>query len=238
MVDKVLRDARVLLDWSRLLLMAAVILAVGVAIGTFGQRAFGANAVDADAIYRAKRLRAIHYHAALAPRGAPVLIGDSIAELSSLDNVCEKDVLNAGVSGATVEQVDDVARTLKVMPGIVIVSVGVNDTVRGRPLDVAEWEASYDRLLNRFPNSRKVVVGISGVEDGKTAGSNYFDPSRIAQLNERLPGIAARHHATFVPGIADTKGLTNDGVHFAPAGFVRWDANIIAATNRASACIG
>jgi acyl-CoA thioesterase-1 len=129
-------------------------------------------------------------------------------------------VLNAGVSGDTTTQ--GLARLPDVLahePDVLVVALGVNDALRGQPLEDAE--AALRRIVEqgRVAGAQILLVGARIPEEAHGAEHS----SGFAEMYVRL---AAEYRVTLVPdllaGVADRPELLfPDGLHPNAAGHLR-----------------
>jgi acyl-CoA thioesterase-1 len=129
-------------------------------------------------------------------------------------------VLNAGVSGDTVAQ--GLARLPGVLahhPDVLVVALGVNDGLRGLPLE--DVESGLGRILEegRAAGSRLLLVGIRLPDRGG-------DAARTRRFNQIFAQLAAEQKVTLVPDLlAGVAGhpelLFRDGLHPNAAGHLR-----------------
>jgi acyl-CoA thioesterase-1 len=133
-------------------------------------------------------------------------------------------VLNAGVSGDTVAQ--GLARLPPVLarrPDVLVVALGVNDGLRGLPLE--DVESGLRRILveGRAAGSRLLLVGVR-----LPAGSDTDRAHRLEQIFVRL---AAEQQVALVPdllaGVAgQPEFLFPDGLHPNAPGHLRLAENV------------
>jgi hypothetical protein len=189
------------------LILACFFGAVVSQIGSRAAREFGWASRASP--YALSREKAILSHAKQG-RFPIVMLGDSFAELADLPSLCGKRVLNAGVSGATIADVERLApKVLSYRPQIVIIAVGLNDTSTSKPTSDESFRASYLSLLTSVRKSGADVflVGIPHVNDA------HFDPQRQATLGA-IVRLLGGHE---LPLLA-----TDDGVHPNAAGYEKW----------------
>jgi acyl-CoA thioesterase-1 len=144
----------------------------------------------------------------------PAVVGRTLSERGTPIRV-----LNAGVSGDTVAQA--LARLPTVLehdPDVLVVALGINDGLRGLPLD--EAEAALRRILEegRAAGLPLLLVGMRLPGGG--------DPNRARRFDEMYPRLAAEHKVAMVPdllaGVSGEPGLLfPDGLHPSAAGHAR-----------------
>lgn len=158
-----------------------------------------------------------------------VLLGDSIVEGSRVATLCGGRALNAGISGANISGVRDIARKLepKIKPRLIIIAAGINDSSKEYPTSVSSFKATYKEVidLGRRTGATVVAINIEPVARGNTV----FDPKHIARNNKIIAGLG-------VPVIdlwsimrePDTVSLpassTDDGTHPNARGYALWTA--------------
>jgi len=120
-------------------------------------------------------------------------------------------VNNQGTSGATTKDaVADLRTILLLHPQIVIVEFGGNDGLRGLPPE--ETRRNLDTVLTTLENAH-VKVLLAGITLPPNYGKDY-----IQSFEQTFRGLAAQHHAAFVPmlykdlvHVPDT--IQADGIH-------------------------
>lgn len=180
MVDSIVRRAgspgRVLGVSVRAWLLAPFLL-LGVAIGWSG-RGWGIVDGPPRAVDGGRQLRLKTIQAQLDQVRGPyiVVLGDSHAELLYLPSLCGMPVVNAGLSGATLNDVVALAETITPphRAEAVLLSVGTNDI----------W-------VKRKPESE-------AAENGFRAG--------LVALRQALAGWSERRALTVIPPVADEEG--------------------------------
>lgn len=104
-------------------------------------------------------------------------------------------IVNAGVSGETtgqgLERLATVLDAQRVNPDLVIVSLGANDMLQGRP--PAEARANLSRIL-RLLQSRQIRVVLLGMMAAPGLGQNY-----ARDFNPIYPTLAREYGADLVP---------------------------------------
>jgi acyl-CoA thioesterase I len=135
-------------------------------------------------------------------------------------------VKNAGVSGDTVAQ--GLARldlVLAKKPDVLVVALGINDALRGQPLDNAERDLTT--IVERAQSSGARVVLVGMRIPAAPHGAEYA--ARFADL---YPRLAANRRLHFVPflldGVAGQRDLNfPDGLHPNAAGHARLAQNVV-----------
>jgi lysophospholipase L1-like esterase len=145
-------------------------------------------------------------------------------------------VANLGVNGYTSANVID--RELPALaqhaPDFVSLLIGVNDVVRGVPLDGYRANIVHilDALLESLPPERIVVVSVPDYTR-TPSGSDFGDPAQqraaIANFNAIMAGAAAERKIAFVDigpvaDLADRDAslVAGDGLHPSGAQYARW----------------
>jgi len=134
-------------------------------------------------------------------------------------------VLDAGVSGDTVARgLARLPAVLEHRPAVLVVALGINDGLRGLPLE--ETEAGLRRIVEETL-SAGVHVLLVGVRIPPTRGAEHA--RRFAEVH---PRIAAEKHLGFVPDLlqgvsGEPELLFADQVHPNAAGQTRLAANIL-----------
>ncbi len=162
----------------------------------------------------------------------PALVGRSLRERGR-----HLRVLNAGVSGDTVAQ--GLARldgVLAKRPAVLVVALGINDAIRGQPLEHAERDLTTIVARGQAAHARVVLVGLR-IPDARH-GAAY-----AARFAEIYPRLAAAHRLHFVPflldGVAGLRELNfPDGLHPNAAGHARLAQNVVREVELALAEVG
>lgn len=129
--------------------------------GAFGLAAgFALWKMNRGPSYHEVRGGYVQLQATLAGQQDTVVLGDSVIESTWFQNACGR-TFNAGVGGATVEEVHEIARAIlpKLQPSTVIVSVGANHFWNGDD-ELADFEKRYRDLVEDLPKERLVLVGV------------------------------------------------------------------------------
>lgn len=153
-----------------------------------------------------------------------VVLGDSHAERLYLQSLCGLPVVNAGLSGATLSDVLDLA--LKITPprkaATVLLSVGTNDIWVKRAPETAEAESSFRSGLAALKqrlsawSDRRALIAIPPVADKEEA---LFPPSAAARYSGMLAQSCEAGHCAYFDlfGGAENgpvrRSAFSDGVH-------------------------
>lgn len=182
------------------------------------------QAPTAYSVYLSGRSENLTSQASVTPKGLTLIVGDSIVEQAFHRDLCGAPVFNAGISGAGLRDLAPLARTLSSIlePAWIILAIGTNDAVAGRPVPTAEWTREYERLLAALPADRVELVAIPQVEPGK-AGSGAIDLADLAEKNRALQALAAGRGVAFAPSASIE---TRDGLHPTAAGAAAWRENV------------
>jgi acyl-CoA thioesterase-1 len=133
-------------------------------------------------------------------------------------------VVNAGVSGDTAaEGHARLAGVLRLRPDVVVVALGINDALRGMPLEATE--AALRRIVSeaRAGGARVLLVG--------TGVPRAASPELSDRLRAMYARVASDEKLPFVPdlmrGVLDERGLLfPDGLHPNAAGQARLAENV------------
>lgn len=183
--------------------------------------AIGRQPDDVSAYIR-RRPWIIEQAAPLRPAGDVLLIGDSIAERSGIESLCGRPVFNAGISGARLEDVDDLGKRLstELHPSRTVIEIGTNDASKRYMTDPAKWRDRYIALIRALRGVPITLVPAPAIESGKSVSKN-IDASHLDRLNAELPAIAK---ATGAKLLARPVAATTDGVHLSREGAAEWRA--------------
>ncbi len=127
------------------------------------------------------------------------------------------EVINAGVSGdTTAGGLRRLNWVLKSRPSIVILELGVNDAMRGQPLE--GMYSNLDEIITRLKDAEAAVV-LAGMKIPPNYGPDYT--KGFSSMFEQL---AREHHVTLIPflleGVAAKPELNQaDGMHPMAAGY-------------------
>ena len=127
-------------------------------------------------------------------------------------------VTNASASGGTSEGgLERLPPHLKHRIDILVLELGINDALRGLPVDQIEnnLQKVIDQVKTRNPNVRVVIAGMQLL--------NYMADDYVSAFGKMFPDLATKNNAALVPyllqGVAGDRSLNlSDGIHPNAAG--------------------
>src|SRR5262249_3117338 len=142
------------------------------------------------------------------PAGGTLVVGDSIIEMQHLPDMCGP-TLNAGISGATSADLQDVVPDLvgSAKPARVVFNVGHNDVSQAIPGEVLQ--KNVERMIAAAKGTTVLVVGVPG-----------------GRGDAFLKAAASRHGARFIAYPVTDLADTIDGLHLNASGAARWRAAV------------
>lgn len=175
-----------------------------------------------------RRVRSIEAHASQAGHFDSVIVGDSLVEQAYIPAFCGGTVLNAGLSGARVDDLQNFAPGLlrHATPKRVVIMAGVNNARHKGNLD--GFRESYSSLVDAAKASGATVfVSTAGPT---VPGDKVFDRSKIAHVNEIIVDVAKAKGVGVVDINSALSGrdgwlpreYSSSGPHLTPAGYLRW----------------
>jgi lysophospholipase L1-like esterase len=176
------------------------------------------------------RSAAIASHAALAGPIETVVVGDSLVERAVIPALCGGSVLNAGIGGARVHEID-LTMTEPARPKRIVIAVGVNDAQTADRFDLNLFASSYAHLVDQAKaRAASVSVGLVGpIASTGPLGSGHYSRDRIGQMNGAIRKVAAARGVRVIdfPAALGSNGdlpaaYTRDGVHLTPEGYKPW----------------
>lgn len=173
-----------------------------------------------------QRLHAIKSQAAQM-QAQTLIIGDSLTEFARLPSLCGADVLNAGVSGATIEDTarwsDDLIATTN--PKRIIFALGTNNAktaLTATPVSVVM--GVYGDMIDRAQKSYEGHdIYIATLPAISTERPN-FTASHIEALNNGIRDLAAAKGVKLIE--LDQHLPMTDGVHLKPEAYDFWRAQM------------
>lgn len=162
-----------------------------------------------------------------------LFLGDSIVERADLRQICSPTTLNAGISGAKVADILNLARSLKLdRIRHVVIAVGINDAKIGARAPIDSVMSDYKRLIELVVSSGPTVT-LATVAPTSVSGVNEYDRSYVMLFNAQLKKIAGANkvHVVDLSGLGSDNGLlpesyTLDGVHLSGDGYRSWASTL------------
>lgn len=165
-----------------------------------------------------------------------VFLGDSLVEHANFPpSICGRPVINAGYSGAVasgVLRLVDAFDRIRFSPAVLVISVGVNDSI---VVDRRPFAETYPEIMQRAAalGGRVFLVSLAPVaKSGSLA--DEVDRSRFAQI-DRVIRQTARDRAIPLIDVGtlrtQTSPLVADGVHLSQDGYAAWTGTIETALN-------
>jgi lysophospholipase L1-like esterase len=154
--------------------------------------------------YGRQRWKAVKQHITEAGEGYVLLVGDSHAEMSPPQTLsCGPEVVNAGLTGATVEVYSKVVDELQVSkpPGAIVLMIGTNNLfVKREPFSIsskAEFKTSTRELISKLrPVSPRLIV--SAIPPISEEMTQYFDSGNIQTYSLELAALCQDLQCEFV----------------------------------------
>ena len=169
-----------------------------------------------------------------------IVVGDSIVEAATLPrSICGHPIVNAGLIGSSTTS--DLGAWLALAldgkrAALIVVSLGINDVLISTPQSKESFADRYAMLLDQLSKltPQLAALEIPQVEaKGRiTIAMRDEAISTINGYNSILPGLAARHGATFVSLSAMPKLHTMDGVHLNSDGYQAWEEAVMQAATK------
>lgn len=155
-----------------------------------------------------------------------IVFGDSLTEFAKLDTLCGAPALNAGVSGATVQDTagwsDDLIAASH-RPERLVFALGTNNAkthlIQAQPVE--QTLAAYRTLINRYQG---YDIAIATIPNIGAAAADRFDQGYIDRLNTGIRALAAETGATLIEMARPLP--THDGVHLQPGAYSIWNAQM------------
>ncbi|GGZ36880.1 GDSL-type esterase/lipase family protein [Asticcacaulis endophyticus] len=159
-----------------------------------------------------------------------IIFGDSLTEFAKLDTLCGTPVLNAGVSGATIQDTagwtDDLIASSS-RPERLVFALGTNNakTYLTKAQPVEPTLAAYRTLITRY---KGYDIAIATIPNIGAAAADRFDQAYIDSLNAGIRTLANETGAKLIE--LGQPIPTRDGVHLQPGAYSIWT------TQMASVC--
>ncbi|WAC49050.1 GDSL-type esterase/lipase family protein [Asticcacaulis sp. SL142] len=155
-----------------------------------------------------------------------IVLGDSLTEFARLNDLCGQPVLNAGVSGATIQDTagwsDDVIAS-SARPERLIFALGTNNAktylVKAQPVE--QTLSAYRTLITRY---KGYDIAIATIPNIGAAAADRFDQAYIDRLNAGIRTLATETGATLIE--LGHPVPTRDGVHLQPSAYSLWSTQM------------
>jgi len=158
-------------------------------------------------------------------------VGDSLVESASFSPaICGRPVFNAGYAGAIASGVLQLVKEfdrIKFSPGIVVISVGVNDAL---VVDRRPFAESYQEIVQRAGalGAKVFVVSLAPIA-GSGVLANAIDRSRFADIDRVIRQTARDRSIPLIDvGTLQTQASpqVEDGIHLSADGYAAWTGTI------------
>jgi lysophospholipase L1-like esterase len=153
-----------------------------------------------------------------------VMFGDSLTARGDWKRLLGPEIVNLGVDGDTIRNATKrVRRIERHHPSVVIVMLGINDLLGGRPPAVCldDMRRLTSRLREVAPGAHLIVTSVLPV--GRSL-SRYMPA--IEDLNIRLRHLCSDGSCAYLDVAAEleARGISRDDLHLNDAGYERWAA--------------
>ncbi|WKL56839.1 GDSL-type esterase/lipase family protein [Asticcacaulis sp. ZE23SCel15] len=159
-----------------------------------------------------------------------IVLGDSLTEFARLNDLCGQPVLNAGVSGATIQDTagwsDDLiaaSTTSGSRPERLVFALGTNNAktylIQSHPVE--QTLTAYRTLITRYHG---YDIAIATIPNIGAAAADRFDQAYIDSLNAGIRTLATETGATLIELARPIP--THDGVHLQPAAYSIWNTQM------------
>ncbi len=166
---------------------------------------------------------------------ATVFLGNSITERGQWHELLPGEIImNRGIGGdntfGVLARLKDVTRY---QPKRIFLLIGINDLGRGLPIEVISnnYKCILQQIKTESPKTKVYVQSVLPMND-TILKADYLKNKKdsIIKLNESIQRIAVENGIEYInlhPVFADKKGdlkegLTMDGIHLRPVGYVEW----------------
>lgn len=189
---------------TSILIGAALVAGVAAAVFHFGgtdQAQPDGQALNARR-YAASRLPVINAHLQQAAAGYVIWAGDSNAELFQAPALpCGREVVNAGVSGATTGVYAEMAEKLESARGhAAVLTIGTNNLLsKKRPLDPAavdRFERDVSRIIDAL-RARADTVVVTAIPPVQDMEAGVVDTDAVRAYSQRLEAICDRGRCAY-----------------------------------------
>lgn len=165
-----------------------------------------------------------------------VFLGDSLVEHANFaPTICGRPVINAGYSGAVASGVLRLVEAfdrIKFSPAVLVISVGVNDSI---VVDRRPFAETYPDIAQRAGALGGKVFVVSLAPIAKSGSlADEIDRSRLSDI-DRVIRQTARDRAIPLIDVGTLRTQANplvaDGVHLSQDGYATWTGTIETAIN-------
>ena len=215
--------------------IALPIIAIALIAGAFvgGYRFAQWRAVPEYPLYRGA---AIRQQAGMIPAGGVLFIGDSIVEQGYTPTLCGLPVLNAGISGATVEDLMPMARDAinLAKPSRVLISVGLNNALpKSKRVSIDSYGQQLDEMVAAAMAANAQVSLLTQTAVRQDAALE-IDLAKLKEIDTVIRQLAQHRQVQLIEisgALAGPDGqmapaLTIDGVHLTATGYAVWNDKI------------
>ncbi|WP_426442556.1 SGNH/GDSL hydrolase family protein [Bradyrhizobium genosp. P] len=165
-----------------------------------------------------------------------VFVGDSLVEGASFSpTLCGRPVINAAYGGAVasgVLRLVEAFERIRFAPAVLVIAVGVNDSIR---IDRRPFAETYPEIVRRAValGGKVFVVSLAPVAASGVM-ADEIDRARFAEIDRVIRQAAREGTASLIDvGALPTKTspVVPDGVHLSADGYAAWTATIESAIN-------
>jgi lysophospholipase L1-like esterase len=184
------------------------------------------------------RSHAIVSHAEQQHVFGTIILGNSIAEFVYMPTLCGDSVLDAGVGGYALAQDSKLFDRLSPIMEAqnIILAVGLNDAKWTEPRVIADFTASYGKLVDHAQETgaRVWLATVGPVSKSLPYGEALFDPNYLKAINREIVAAGEERGLTVIDlnaALSDASGSlpsdeTEDGVHPNASAYAKWRARL------------
>jgi lysophospholipase L1-like esterase len=148
--------------------------------------------------------------------------------------ICGHAVVNAGVTGASIEYFERHAAELlgSSRPRLLVLAVGINNA---SPTAAKEFQSHFQKTVASLSHTAVVVVAtVTPVRNG--AGSVGYDAKIVQRLNAVIKATPNAANVIELNAPLSGANWTTDGIHFGPDGYALWTKAMVDGINGALGC--